>query len=128
METKCVINDFFSITKVYNYGASWNILSGYRLLLIIVTIIVLIVLVCYEKKFKINNRNILAFSLVYSGIIGNLLDRIFNGYVIDFLDFKILGYDYPVFNFADIWIVCGIILIFVAIMKKEDIDEVRSNS
>lgn len=126
METKEIIPNFFSLTKVYNYGASWNILSGYRILLIIVTILILIALFYYDTKFIINTRNIVAFSLLYSGIIGNLIDRIVHGYVIDFLDFNIFGYDYPVFNFADICIVCGIILIGIAIIKKEDLNEVSS--
>lgn len=123
LETKEIIPNFFSITKVYNYGASWNILSGFRFLLIVISIIIIIALVLYQKKFKINTRNIIGFSLLYGGIMGNLLNRIFNGYVIDFLDFFILGYDYPVFNFADIYIVCGIILLGIAIIKKEDINE-----
>lgn len=123
METKEIIANFFSITKVYNYGASWNILSGYRLLLIIITILILLALFYYETKFLVNKRNIVAFSLLYSGIIGNLINRIIHGYVIDFLDFNIFGYDYPVFNFADIFIVCGIFLLGVAIVKKEDLNE-----
>lgn len=123
LETKEIIPNFFSITKVYNYGASWNILSGFRFLLIVISIIIIIALVLYQKKFKINTRNIIGFSLLYGGIMGNLVNRIFNGYVIDFLDFFILGYDYPVFNFADIYIVCGIILLGIAIIKKEDINE-----
>jgi len=126
METKEIIANFFSVTKVYNYGASWNILSGYRILLIIITIIILIALFYYETKFIVNTRNIIAFSLLYSGIIGNLIDRIVHGYVIDFLDFTIFGYDYPVFNFADICIVCGIFLLGIAIIKKEDLNEVSS--
>ena len=123
METKIIIANFFALTKVYNNGASWNILAGYRYLIIIFTIIIFIALIFYQKKFKLNKRNILAFSLVYSGIIGNLIDRIFNGYVIDF---TIFGYNYPVFNFADIWIVVGIFLIIIAILKKEDENEVNS--
>lgn len=126
METKTIINNFFSLTKVYNYGASWNILTGYRIILIIITIVILGFLFYYQTKFKINNRNIMCFSLLYSGILGNLIDRVFRGYVIDFLDFNILGYDYPVFNFADICIVFGIILMGIAIIKKEDLNEDRS--
>lgn len=126
LETKEIISNFFSITKVYNYGASWNILSGFRWLLIIISIIILITLFYYETKFIMNKRNILAFSLLYSGILGNLINRLFNGYVIDFLDFIIFGYDYPVFNFADIFIVLGIILLGIAIIKKEDKNEVSS--
>lgn len=126
MESKVLIPNFFNITKIYNTGASWNILDGYRIILIIITLIVMLILISYQKKIKKNNRNILAFSLLYSGIIGNLIDRIIKGYVIDFLDFKIFGYDYPVFNFADICIVIGTFLLIIAIIKKEDVNEVSS--
>lgn len=115
-----LIPHFFNLTKVYNYGASWSFLSGYNILLIIITIIMLIILYNYQKRFKENIRNIIAFSLLYGGIWGNLLNRLVYGYVIDFLDFKIFGYDFPIFNFADIWIVLGILLLFIAILKKED--------
>jgi len=123
IETKELIVNFFSITKVYNYGASWNLLSGYRILLILITLVILVFLYYYESKFIVNKRNIIAFSLLYSGIIGNLINRVFQGYIIDFLDFNIFGYDYPVFNFADIYIVCGIFLLIIAILKKEDVNE-----
>ena len=115
-----LIPHFFNLTKVYNYGASWSFLSGYNILLIIITIIMLIILYNYQKKFKENIRNTIAFSLLYGGIWGNLLNRLVYGYVIDFLDFKIFGYDFPIFNFADLWIVLGILLLFIAILKKED--------
>lgn len=126
METRPIILNFFSITKVYNDGASWNILSGYRIILIIITLIVLISLLYYQNKFIYNTRNIISFSFLYSGIIGNLIDRILHGYVIDFLDFTIGNYDFPVFNFADICIVFGIILLIIAIYKKEDNNEVNN--
>ena len=121
-----IIPNFFYITKVYNEGASWSIMWGMQIVLIIISIIVLICLIYYQRKFILNNRNIIAFSLVYSGIIGNLLNRIVYGYVIDFLDFKILNYDYPVFNIADTCIVLGIILLIIAIIKKEDENEISS--
>ena len=125
-ETKVIINNFFSLTKVYNNGASWNILAGYRIVLILITLIILVLLFLYQNKFKENKRNILAFSLLYGGIIGNLLDRIIYGYVIDFFDFNIFGYNYPVFNIADICIVFGIILLVIAILKKEDENGISS--
>ena len=62
----------------------------------------------------------MAFGLLYGGIIGNLIDRMLYGYVIDFLDFKIFNFNYPVFNIADIGIVIGILLLIIAIFKKED--------
>ena len=71
-------------------------------------------------RFKMNTRNSFAFALTISGILSNLTDRIFLGYVRDFLDFTIFGYDYPIFNIADIAIVVGVILLIVAIIKGED--------
>lgn len=122
-ETKPVILDFFSITKVYNTGASWGILNGARIALILVAIAVLTALILYGRHFKENTRNTLAFGFLYGGIIGNLIDRIFYGYVIDFLDFQFGSYDFPVFNFADICITFGVILLIIAIFKKEDSNE-----
>ena len=122
LESKIVISNFFQITKVYNYGASWNILRGHRLLLILITFLMLTLIFSYQKKFVVNKRNTIAFGLLYGGIIGNLIDRILYGYVIDFLDFNLFGYNYPVFNFADICIVCGIFLLIIAMLKKEDED------
>lgn len=66
-----------------------------------------------------NRRNIIAFSLVYGGLLGNLFDRIVNGYVIDYLKFYIGGYEYPVFNLADVALVIGFILIIYAIFKEK---------
>ena len=122
-ESYVIINNFFNITKVYNYGASWSILTGQRIILILISFIILGILIYYLKKFKENKRNILAFSLLFGGIVGNLINRMFLGYVIDFLDFYIFNYDYPVFNFADVCIVIGIVLLIIAIYKKEDTNE-----
>ena len=115
-----IINNFFYLTKVYNTGASFSILSGYQIILILLAIIVLVFISFYQKKFRENIRNTLAFSLIYAGIVGNLIDRVILGYVIDFLDFRLFDYNYPVFNIADIFIVFGTALIIIAIIKKED--------
>lgn len=125
-ETISVINNFFSITKVFNRGASFSMLIGYRLLFILIGIITIVILFKYLNNFKINNRNILAFSLLIGGIMGNLIDRVIYGYVIDFLDFNIFGFDAPIFNIADTCICIGAFLLFYAIMKREDINEIDS--
>ena len=122
-ESKIIIPNFFTLTKVYNYGVSFSMLNNERYIIILITLVVFGMLIAYAKKFKNNFRNSLMFGLLFGGIIGNLIDRIFLGYVIDFLDFKIFGYNYPVFNIADIGIVFGVMLMIYAIIKKEDVNE-----
>lgn len=119
-ETISIIPDFFSITKVYNTGASFSMLIGYRYLFIAIALIVIILFLESINNFKVNKRNVVAFSLAIAGVFGNLIDRICYGYVIDFLDFKILGENMPIFNIADTFICVGVALIFYAILKKED--------
>lgn len=115
-----VINNFFRLQYVTNTGAAWSILSGQQILLVVVSFILLLVLFIYGRNFKKSTRNNIAFAMLYSGIIGNFIDRLFHGYVIDFLDFKLFGYDFPVFNFADIFIVTGTFLVVYAIIRGED--------
>ena len=117
---KCIIPRVFYLTKVYNDGAAWSTFEGARFLLIGVGVVSFIFLMIYQKNFVDNKRNIVAFSLVYGGLLGNLFDRIVNGYVIDYLKFYIGGYEYPVFNLADVALVVGFILIIYAIFKGED--------
>jgi len=108
-----IIKNFFSITYVRNIGAAFSILSGKQLFLIILGIIILIGIIYYVNKDKLNNLKVIYYSLLIGGIIGNLIDRIIYNSVIDFLDFKIFGYDYPIFNLADTFICIGVILIII---------------
>lgn len=126
-ENIVIIKNFFSINYINNKGASWGILSNARILLIVLSIICIIILFRYMNTFKINKKNILAFGMILGGILGNLSDRIFFGYVIDFLNFKIINYNFPVFNLADTFIVVGVILLITAIIKGEDKNGSKSN-
>lgn len=122
-----IIKNFFSITYVRNYGAAFSILNGSRWFLIITAIIAIILVYLFLIKNK-NLTTIASFSygILLGGIIGNLIDRIIFGYVIDYLDFNIFGYNYPIFNFADTCIVIGaFLLVFIAF--REDKNANRSN-
>ncbi len=118
-----IIKNFFALTYYQNNGAGWGIFSGRVSLLILLTFLVLIILYRYMYSFKSNKRNILAFGLLIGGIVGNLLDRLIFGFVRDFLDFTIFGYDFPIFNISDMAIVVGIFLLIVAIFKGEEVNE-----
>ena len=126
-ESFTVINNFFNITLVHNYGAAWSIFNNRVSLLVIGTTIALAVIYRYMYSFKMNKRNTIVFGILTGGILGNLVDRVFLGYVIDFFDFNILGYSFPVFNIADIAIVIGVALLVYAIIKGEDKNE-KNNS
>ncbi len=75
------------------------------------------------KNFKQSIRNTLAFSFIIGGLIGNLIDRIVYGHVIDYIKLVFGNYHYPVFNIADMAVVVGVILLVIAIIKKEDVYE-----
>lgn len=119
-ESITVINNFFYLTNVHNLGAAWSLFSGQRILLIVVGIAALFFIFRWINDFKNNNKNIWAFSLLISGLLGNLFDRIIYGYVRDFLDFRFGSYNYPVFNLADTFIFCGVIVLILAIIKGEE--------
>ena len=113
-ESVKIINNFFYITNAHNEGAAWSILSGNTLLLILITFISIYLIYKYTKEYKGIFKYIL-----YGGIIGNLIDRIFYGYVRDFIDFRIFNYNYPVFNISDICIFIGIFILVIKIVKDE---------
>ena len=115
-----VIDRFLYITKVHNDGAAWSILSGNQIILIAVSIIALIFLVWLEGKFVKKRYVWIAFGLVYGGLVGNMIDRIINNYVIDYIKVVLFGYNYPIFNLADIAIVVGFIMIMIGIFLGED--------
>ena len=118
--SKTIIKDFFSLTVAHNTGGAWSIFSNLNIIFILFSLLSLIILIKFMFNFKNNLRNNLAFALTTGGIISNFADRLFLGYVRDFLDFTIFNYDYPIFNFADVAIVLGVILLIYAIMKGED--------
>lgn len=123
---KFIIPNFFYLTKVYNTGAAWSVLSGSKYLLIAFSIIAFILLFKYQKSIKNNIRNVLAFGLIYGGLIGNLIDRVRLGYVIDYIGIYIFKYQFPIFNLADIAIVIGFGLLIYAIFKGEDLSGSKS--
>lgn len=108
-----VIENFFYIEKVTNKGAAFSILNGYTFLFIMIAIIMLIYIDKTMLKDIKTKLEIISFSMLIGGIIGNLFDRIFYGKVIDFLSFQIFNYNFPVFNLADTFICIGVFLIIV---------------
>ena len=102
-----VIPNFFTFTFVKNYGAAYGIFSNSTLGLTIVSIVLIIVFVVYDIfNHKNNWWYILGIGFIIGGAIGNLIDRIFLGYVRDFISIKLFSF---VFNLADLFITIGVI-------------------
>ncbi len=120
-----IFEKFLYITKAYNDGLSFSMLTGHRWLIIAISVFVMLFLYIYLRHFKNNKRNIIAFSLTFGGLLGNLIDRLIHGYVIDFIDFYVLNYNYPIFNLADSFICIGILMILYAIFLGEDNESSR---
>lgn len=114
-----IINNVLYFTLYKNTGASWSILEGKVTFLIIITIIMLVVVYSLMFSYPESRYNDTAFGLLFGGILGNLIDRIFYGYVRDFIGINIFGYHFPVFNIADMSIVIGVILIVIATFKGD---------
>ncbi|MDO4937485.1 MAG: signal peptidase II [Sutterellaceae bacterium] len=105
------VTSFFNLVLVGNTGSAFSCLGEaggwqiyfFSILAVVVTVGILIAL------WKLNHRTLLslALTLVAAGAVGNMIDRVTLGYVIDFLDFHAMGYHWPAFNVADIWICAG---------------------
>lgn len=116
-----VIKNFFYITFVDNKGAAWGILSGRLELFFIITIVVIVVIT--YMLFTTERRKVLlrlALVVILAGSLGNFYDRIVFGYVRDFLNFYPFGYDFPVFNVADMSLSLGYVLLTWFIIRHPE--------
>ncbi|EGQ1630286.1 signal peptidase II [Staphylococcus pseudintermedius] len=120
-ESFAVVPKFLYITSHRNNGAAWGILSGKMTFFYIITIIVLIALIVfYIKEAKNNMLMQIAISLLFSGALGNFIDRVSSGEVVDFIDTVIFGYDFPIFNVADASLTIGVVLLIIVLLKDQN--------
>ncbi len=112
------ITSWLSMTLAHNYGAAFSFLSDaggwqrwlFTGLAFSVTLVLLVWLVRLPTKQKLTGA---ALGLIIGGAVGNLIDRIVNGYVVDYIDVYYLGWHWPAFNIADSAITCGVILLLI---------------
>ena len=114
-----VIKDLFYFNYLENTGAAFGLFSGNRWILIIASILGLYAIIKYFLLDEnIKKTEVIGYSLVIGGILGNLIDRIVYGHVIDFIDFRFGSYQFPLFNIADMCIVIGVAIILIWLLKN----------
>ena len=117
---KLFINKDFLLFKldfVKNYGAAFNILTGSRIFLSLISILFSILLIyLIFKKNTLNSFDLYSYSFILGGTIGNGIDRIYKGFVVDFINLNIINF--PVFNIADVSINIGFIFLMYNIFKN----------
>ena len=118
--TKFLINKDFILFKldfVKNYGAAFNIFSGSRIFLSLISIFFSILLIyLISRKNTSNSLDLYSYSFILGGTIGNGIDRIYKGFVVDFIKLNIINF--PVFNIADIFINIGFIFLLYNIFRN----------
>lgn len=124
------VEGFMDFTFVENRGVAFGMFSGQKWFILLLTGIIVAVMIYYFVRLPHSRQYQWvrgAMVLVLAGAVGNMIDRIFRGYVVDFFEFTF--FDWPVFNVADIYVVVGVILLAILILfvikeepkeKKED--------
>jgi len=116
-----LINDFFKLEYLENRGAAFGILQNKLVLLALVTLLVIVGMIYYIIKYKPKSKFLrISFALIISGALGNLYDRLFYKYVVDFIlvHYKDIYY-FPTFNIADSLVVVGTLILAISIVKDE---------
>lgn len=109
-----VIDGFFHLVHVGNTGAAWSLFTGQSTLLALLAFLTLGAIYYWRRTLGLRERWMqISFGLLCGGIVGNLIDRLAYGHVVDFLDFHFGSYIYPTFNIADSGIVIGVGIYFI---------------
>ncbi|MFA6713832.1 MAG: signal peptidase II [Victivallales bacterium] len=134
-ESVLLIKNFLSLTYVTNKGAAWGILNGYAWLLLLIATVVMGLIIYFLRWLTEGfHERYLALLMIISGIVGNSIDRIWRGEVVDFLDLHIANYHWPpVFNVADSAICVGVCIFLLSNLlrparQKKEIDEHRTSN
>lgn len=121
-EPVVLIKDFIKFSYVENYGAAFGVMQNKKYFFIIITLIVIITIIVFLKKniYHLNKLMKVSLVMLLAGAIGNLIDRIRLSYVVDFISVRFSnGYEFPVFNIADCFIVISTILIVIMILFEK---------
>jgi len=117
LESKIIIPNFLKFTYINNTGISFGLFGGKQIIIIIITLLIIAVMI-YELIKNNNKLVIISSILILGGAFGNLIDRIFRGYVVDFVSFTLFNNEMAIFNLADTFITFGVIIYVISIILE----------
>lgn len=123
-----ILKDIFELSYVENRGAAFGMLQNKQLLFVILTLVVMVVLMDIYRRMPDTKRYLpcrITILFLEAGAIGNLVDRVSQGYVVDFFYFKLI--DFPVFNVADIYVTVSVFVLAILLLffyKEEELDQI----
>lgn len=118
-ESISVIDNFFTLRYVQNFGISFSMLNNKMIFIILVSLFAVVLLVRLIKEYSHVIYLKLPLLFMLGGAIGNLLDRIFRGFVVDYIALSFGSYNFAVFNIADVFLVMGCIIMFISLLIYE---------
>jgi len=113
-----LIDNFMTLNYIENYGVAFSFLNEQYLVIIISNILILAVLIYIFSQNKIRKYDYL-LAVMIAGGIGNIIDRLLFGFVIDFIEIEIGTYGFPIFNFADMYLTIGAFIFIISTLKDE---------
>lgn len=116
--SKQLIPGIIELTNLRNSGAAWSIFEGQQTFFTIITIIAIIVIGYFIWQYRKNIPMLIGLSLIMAGTVGNFIDRLRQGYVVDMFETTFINF--PIFNIADMCLTIGVIWLIICILKEKD--------
>ena len=113
-----VIPGVLALTNLRNQGAAWSILQGQQWFFAIISVVAIAVIAYLMVRWRQQPVLMVGLSLILAGTLGNFIDRLLNGYVVDM--FELLFINFPVFNVADSCLTSGVLILVIAILREDD--------
>lgn len=116
--SKTVLSGVLALTNLHNTGAAWSMLSGQQGFFVLITVVALAIIAYLMVRWRHQRALMIGLALILAGTLGNFIDRIAHGYVVDM--FETLFVSFPVFNVADSCLTIGVIILIIAILREDD--------
>ncbi|MFQ6761380.1 signal peptidase II [Limosilactobacillus reuteri] len=116
--SKQLIPGIIELTNLRNSGAAWSIFEGQQTFFTIITIVAIIIIGYFIWQYRKNIPMLIGLSLIMAGTIGNFIDRLRQGYVVDMFETTFINF--PIFNIADMCLTIGVIWLIICILKEKD--------